>query len=166
MSKGIPGMLPLLKHVDTFARAEDGAVTVDWTVLAAAVVGLGVSTVAAVRTGVVNLGSDINGTLSSASIAELGALDGAAPFSYTRLFASDSLYSSWMSSFSGWPDATLLQMYGIYAAGAQTYLDSGQTVDAAYYTDLSYAMQQVLISRGQDVPDGGAALMDVYNQQI
>ena len=44
--------------IGNFLSDESGAVTVDWTVLAAAIVGLGIATVAAVRTGVVDLGDD------------------------------------------------------------------------------------------------------------
>lgn len=51
-----------------FLISDSGAVTVDWTVLAAAVVGLGVASVAAVRTGVGSLGSDISQSLSGASV--------------------------------------------------------------------------------------------------
>ncbi|MGR3434862.1 MAG: hypothetical protein ACU0CO_08260 [Shimia sp.] len=36
----------------TFRSAEDGAITVDWVVLTAAIVGLGVATVVAVRPGI------------------------------------------------------------------------------------------------------------------
>ncbi|MBN2759952.1 MAG: hypothetical protein JXQ79_05605 [Rhodobacteraceae bacterium] len=56
----------------SFILREDGAVTVDWVVLSAAIVGLGVSSVAAVRTGVGDLGTDIGNSLSNASIASLG----------------------------------------------------------------------------------------------
>lgn len=51
-----------------------GAVTVDWTVLAAAAVGLGLASVAAVRSGVVDLGGDVGASLSGASVAALGTL--------------------------------------------------------------------------------------------
>jgi len=57
-----------------FLRGESGAVTVDWTVLAASVVGLGLASAAAVRTGVVTLGGDIDGALAGANVAALGQL--------------------------------------------------------------------------------------------
>lgn len=57
-----------------FLSREDGALTVDWVVLAAAVVGLGVATVGSVRTGTQALGSDISTSLSSASVVTLGSL--------------------------------------------------------------------------------------------
>lgn len=54
-----------------FVATETGAVTVDWTVLAAAAVGLGLGAVAAVRSGVVSLGGEVEASLSGASVAAL-----------------------------------------------------------------------------------------------
>jgi hypothetical protein len=54
-----------------FVSSESGAVTVDWTVLTAAIVGLGISAAAAVRTGTTNLGQDVESSLSGASVADL-----------------------------------------------------------------------------------------------
>jgi hypothetical protein len=48
---------------------ESGAVTVDWTVLTASVVGLGLAAAAAVNLGVSSLGSDISNALSASSVA-------------------------------------------------------------------------------------------------
>ncbi len=59
-----------------FVNTDTGAVTVDWTVLAAAVVGLGIASVAAVRTGVVDLADGIEGSLSGAAVASLAAASG------------------------------------------------------------------------------------------
>ena len=61
-----------------FLIDESGAVTVDWVVLAAAVVGLGVGTVGAVRSGALSMGNDISTSLSNAAVASLGTL-GAVP---------------------------------------------------------------------------------------
>ncbi len=52
-----------------FIRNTDGAVTVDWVVLAAAVVGLGVTSVNVVRSGSNALAADIQTSLSDASVA-------------------------------------------------------------------------------------------------
>lgn len=57
-----------------FLRDESGALTVDWVVMAAAVVGLGVATVASVRSGTQALGTDVSNSLSSSSVASLGTL--------------------------------------------------------------------------------------------
>jgi len=57
-----------------FAAGESGAVTVDWVVLTAAIVGLGLAVVTSVRSGVSSLGTNISTSLSSASVATLGTL--------------------------------------------------------------------------------------------
>ncbi len=54
-----------------FLADETAAVTVDWVVLAAATVGFGLASVAAVRSGVVSLGSGIEDSLAGASVASL-----------------------------------------------------------------------------------------------
>jgi hypothetical protein len=53
----------------SFGQDEDGAVTVDWVVLTAAVVGLGVAALAAIRSGTGALTSKISAHLASQSIA-------------------------------------------------------------------------------------------------
>ena len=60
--------------IKTFLANESGAVTVDWVVLTAAIVGLGLAVVTSVRSGVSSLGTSISNSLSSASVATLGTL--------------------------------------------------------------------------------------------
>ncbi len=64
-------------HVRHFITSESGAVTVDWVVLTAATVGLGIATTAAVRTGTHDLSGDISTSLSGAEVASLGCLGSA-----------------------------------------------------------------------------------------
>ncbi|KAB2885699.1 MAG: hypothetical protein F9K34_04730 [Albidovulum sp.] len=60
--------MKLFKLAKKFNNEEDGAVTVDWVVLTAAVVGLGVAALAAVKKGTGSLTTKINSYLSSQSI--------------------------------------------------------------------------------------------------
>ena len=64
--------------IKNFAADESGAVTVDWVVLTAAIVGLGIAVIASVSTGVKDMGTNISTTLSSATINDLAGLDTAA----------------------------------------------------------------------------------------
>ena len=66
--------MKFLATLKTFAADESGAVTVDWVVLTAAIVGLGLAVITSVRTGVQSLGTDIQTSLTSASVATLGTL--------------------------------------------------------------------------------------------
>ncbi|NPD19514.1 hypothetical protein [Alterinioella nitratireducens] len=50
-------------YIKNFAKSESGAVTVDWVVLTAAIVGLGLAVMAVVSAGVEDLSGDIQGQL-------------------------------------------------------------------------------------------------------
>ena len=58
----------MLNFIKTFRADEDGAVTVDWVVLTAAIVGLGIAVLAAVKTGTVDMASDIGNGLQNAAV--------------------------------------------------------------------------------------------------
>lgn len=57
--------MKLFALINDFRNDEAGAVTVDWVVLTAAIVGLGIAVVASVRTGSTNVASAINTSLST-----------------------------------------------------------------------------------------------------
>jgi len=59
----------MFKLANKFRNDESGAVTVDWVVLTAAIVGLGIAVLAAVSDGLDNLSSDVETQLSGQSIS-------------------------------------------------------------------------------------------------
>ena len=61
--------MKLLKSALKLKTDESGAITVDWVVLTAAIVGLGIAVLAAVSTGVENLSNDIDTQLSGQGVA-------------------------------------------------------------------------------------------------
>ena len=66
----------MLSFTKRFSAAEDGAVTVDWVVMTAAMVGLGIVTLGAVRSGVAALESSLQVSLISGSIYDPNWLSG------------------------------------------------------------------------------------------
>ncbi|MCZ4353282.1 hypothetical protein O4H61_12205 [Roseovarius aestuarii] len=58
----------MIKFFKNFKKDEDGAVTVDWVVLTAAVVGLGVAGVTTVKSGVGTLASTISSGVGGTSL--------------------------------------------------------------------------------------------------
>ena len=60
--------MKIFTFVKNFKRDEDGAVTVDWVVLTAAIVGLGIAVLAAVSGGVEDLSTDISNQLVGQNI--------------------------------------------------------------------------------------------------
>ena len=59
----------MIKFIKKFRKDEEGAVTVDWVVLTAAVVGLGVAGVSTVSGGVNTLASSIQTGVSGKSVS-------------------------------------------------------------------------------------------------
>ncbi|PZX15399.1 Flp family type IVb pilin [Celeribacter halophilus] len=68
--------MKLFKFAKTFSRDEEGAVTVDWVVLTAAIVGLGIAVLTTVGGGVMDLGNAIGSDLSTTNTTDWGALTG------------------------------------------------------------------------------------------
>ncbi len=58
-------------NIKTFAADESGAVTVDWVVLTAAIVGLGIAVVASVRTGTTSVAGEISSSLDAGELPDL-----------------------------------------------------------------------------------------------
>ncbi|MEO9825233.1 MAG: hypothetical protein ABJF50_12525 [Paracoccaceae bacterium] len=54
-----------------FIQSEDGAVTVDWVVLTAAIIGLGLVVVTLIASGTTNVSSGVGASLSAATPADL-----------------------------------------------------------------------------------------------
>ena len=60
--------MKLYTFIKTFARDEDGAVTVDWVVLTAAIVGLGIAVLTSVSGGTTSLADKISSELGTMTI--------------------------------------------------------------------------------------------------
>lgn len=146
-----------------FLRDESGAVTVDWVVLAASVVGLGVASVTAVRTGVVDLSGEVSTSLSSASVASLGTLGGAtAEFAYALRHYSQAEHeaeASWI--INNWSDSTLLDSLPSYAQVVSNFINSGNNYHAGMYMDSLYAMHVAVEDRGLTWPDDVPTLAEL-----
>jgi Flp pilus assembly pilin Flp len=61
--------MTMLNKIDRFCDAEDGAVTVDWVVLTAGVVALGVMVVSLLTGNMGSVGARVNSFMSSTTIA-------------------------------------------------------------------------------------------------
>ncbi|MGB5559373.1 MAG: hypothetical protein WBN04_15345 [Paracoccaceae bacterium] len=60
--------MKLFKLAQNFKRDEDGAVTVDWVVLTAAIVGLGIAVLASVSGGTKDLAGKISSNLATMEV--------------------------------------------------------------------------------------------------
>ncbi|NDV01786.1 Flp family type IVb pilin [Pseudoroseicyclus tamaricis] len=60
----------MLNFINKFRADESGAVTVDWVVLTAAIVGLGIAVLGSIQTGAEGLATDIGGDLTGMETAD------------------------------------------------------------------------------------------------
>ena len=138
-----------------FLRDDTGAVTVDWTVLAAAVVGIGLASAASLRIGVADLGRDINSSLSAASVAglsTLGAGGAAEVYEHTLLSATQATYDRWLDVLDSYSDAALVGIYQTVAAYAVANIGSGSSI-VPLYIDLAAAIDEKMRDAGVVRPD-------------
>lgn len=121
-----PGLSAPLRR---FARRERGAITVDWTVLSGAAVGLGIGAVVLVSGGLGNLAGNIGDTLSGTTVSlapDAPGGEAAGPVLAVDLQAADQ--------------ATLQRIRGIGAARAVALLkardEDGLNLNTASRSDL------------------------------
>ncbi|SIO53928.1 Flp pilus assembly protein, pilin Flp [Rhodovulum sp. ES.010] len=66
--------MKLFELIKRFHSDESGAVTVDWVVLTAAIVGLGIAVLSTVGNGVQGLATNISTELSGTQVQDIGTL--------------------------------------------------------------------------------------------
>lgn len=144
-----------------FCKSESGAVTVDWVVLTAAIVGMGIASVAAVRMGTTTLGQGVNASLSGASLAAL-------EFPYMMQGLTAALVADRMAVYStasteqiiDWHRVRAASLVQLVAQGNHTHTGNWSNLSAGETLDVLYLHRQELMARGaypvDRVPDFNA----------
>lgn len=118
----------------SFISDDSGAVTVDWTVLTAAIVGLGISAAAAVRTGTVDLGQDIEAALSGATISDMS-------WAFARDLVSQNFADG---NFAGWSVARH-QVFGAWGDMLGPFGTETENNPLTYDVSLPAGMTDALV---------------------
>ncbi|MFO6465623.1 hypothetical protein ACK8OR_14610 [Jannaschia sp. KMU-145] len=118
----------------TFLSDDSGAVTVDWVVLTAALVGLGLAVMGVVSTGVQDISGDIDGQLKSDDIIQVAFTDGAASFeaAAAALGLDPSAEISGMTNLTNEQIGTAVASTAGAAAMSQAALDDFGAAYAAF----------------------------------
>lgn len=164
-------------NLTSFIRAESGAVTVDWVVLTAALVGLGMATTAVVSGGVSDLSSDIDTQLvnqgiitefasASASI-DWGAYAPISPQHGASWGAGgfDAEGRSWAeNTYDGWSQLDDAQLIATYSQN-YTYATTQATGSMETQTRADYVAvaQQIMMERGLEIPAGNQSAEEIRN---
>lgn len=132
-------------RVRTFLSSDDGAITVDWVVLTAGIVGLGLASAAAVRTGTSSLGTEIQTGLTGAAVAALGFL-GDDDFAWTP--RHQWYWDAINATVASRTDESLMRSVEHYAGNWRLGYDPG-----VYAPDAYAAAYMELIRRGVAIPE-------------
>lgn len=141
-----------------FMTDESGAVAVDWVVLTAGLVGLGIATLAVVSGGIENLSGDIGQELANIDVGALPFGAAAAAVVAVQDFAGYSLVGpqhseAWRNSeqdrFAAMDDAQLLADFETSFAIAQ----GGQYPHAQHETDRMGVMLGEMSRRGMEISE-------------
>ena len=149
-----------------FLAHDSGAVTVDWVVLCAAIVGLGVGATAAVRSGTLNLGGDIQTALGDASVG-LSCDEGSTGYDLRILSGDRAQYAEQLrEQMTRMSDDEVLAAYAETAEKTTILHDNGENADYVNEVlDYAYLYAQELENRRLDAPEGVQSF-DALNASI
>lgn len=147
-----------------FIRDEDGAVTVDWVVLTAAIVGLGIATYAVVSGGISDTSTDISSFMQEDHITtsfggDAGIVGGAFSLDggyVTLQFADVAALAAAVTHYEGLDDAVITAEYLSQYNGAVN--------GPNFNTSMDYlaAANAELARRGLDAPATDLSFEEVY----
>jgi hypothetical protein len=150
------------ESVDRFLQDQSGAITVDWVVMSAAVVGLGISGVTAVRVGTSALGTDISSGLSAASVVTLNDLSGAFATALTGLYFTAQEMQDLVDTYTEADQDKVLQNFLNTFQAAYDAMEDGDLVSAGMYLDYTAAALHALESSPKGAPEGQAEKLQYY----
>lgn len=138
-------------NIQHFAQDESGAVTVDWVVLTAAIVGLGIATYGVVSGGIKSLSGDVDTHLRTDWI---DTAFGAATWAYSPKNQEmwDVRMAELRADYSGAPRDKMVNL--------MRYLLDGDAVRPGQ-EDLYVAYQIVMEENGDSLPDGMPDMRDL-----
>ncbi|MCU4654150.1 hypothetical protein N8I71_14995 [Roseibacterium sp. SDUM158016] len=136
-----------MKRVAVFVSAESGAVTVDWVVLTAGIVGLGMATMGVVSGGVSDLSGDVDTQLTDQEITtEFAAAGGVDWVSGQWEMNNPGIYEEYTGWMAGFEDQQLLNHMNNMAQYSEAPPGSGHPVDT--YHDEYWIARDEAITRG------------------
>jgi Flp pilus assembly pilin Flp len=157
----------------SFLSDEAGATIVEWTTLGAAVVGFSIASVAAVQSGLINLGGNSGDSLQVSAVAYTDNVASGGPDVqmntngknvYTPLSTRKDEYAAFLYELAGKSEAELRSIYVSYLEEAEKLLAAGDKEGAAKYLDVAGAAASVMKDYRYALPDTETKLNQYYGQ--
>lgn len=145
-----------------FLRDAMGAVTVDWVVLTAATVGLGIAVVSQVRDGSFSLATAVSTTLGSVQLGPLSFRD---PTYIVQRLTPEQL-EQWTATFAAQTNAKLQASAQQRYDQFMSHLAAQQWTQAQTRMDYYHLIQQEMASRGVAPPSDLPTATGLYQTYL
>lgn len=149
-----------------FWTEDTGAITVDWFVMTAAVVGLGVGATTVVRSGTDALGTDVQSALNGAQVASLG-FDRAGLLQQNHVDHRLNIYPEQsVSTLTRWHQNRVADFMRSISQGNNEIGNSLTTFGAGQYLDIMRLQRDELMARGAYPVQGLMTYEEAYTLYI
>ncbi len=154
-------------NIKTFEQDENGAVTVDWVVLTAAIVGLGIATYTVVSGGVADASSDVSTQMTNqeivTSFGNAPASINLAEFSLLGPAHSEAWRTDQVAYYEGVDNDALLAAYAnSYPTAMRTGPHGGVESNVLHETDRIGVIEAEMASRGLARPEDNVSFTDLH----
>jgi hypothetical protein len=162
------GNLSRYRHI-AFWSDDSGAISVDWVVISAALIGLSVATISALRTEMTQMASSTAAFISTIGLGSdtgtpMSLVPDTPAYSLQRLDADAE--ASWTATFAAMSDTQLQAQVELRHTQFTTHLEAGQWSQALQRVDYYHLITQELSARGLPFPAGypnTETLFQMYN---
>ncbi|MCA2013165.1 hypothetical protein LCM17_16840 [Cereibacter sphaeroides] len=152
-------MKSLLQH---WWRRDVGTITVDWVVVSAAVVGLGLATIAAVRSGSNGNFQAGHAGISTASILPVAHTpEGEGMVAWSLLTMSEPMFDAHLSFFAEVDQRTRDLYYADYASMVTAMIAAQDVHSAGLYLDAMAAVLRATANAGAVIHTEGPTITDL-----
>lgn len=152
-------MKSLVKH---WWNREGGTLSVDWVVVSAAVVGLGLASVAAIRSGSTTGGFSAQGGIATASILPMASqAPGSDGLQWSLLTMSQPMFEAHLAFFGEVDQATRNLYYVDYASMVSAMITARDVHSAGLYLDAMAAVVRATNAAGEVLTVSGPTITDL-----
>ena len=162
------------KLYSDFVIDENGGVILDWTVMGAAIIGLGIAAVAAVQTGLIGAGGRTAGSFAATTSPFTAAVLGSGGDvqindvngSYIPIATDQSMFMSYLYELADKSRDDLSSLYRQYIDQATAFLRAGDYEVARASLDVAGAISEVMSDYRYPVPKTDPSFEEIYGALV
>jgi len=147
----------LIQKVEAFKKCDSGAVTVDWVVLTAAIVGIAMAVIALISSGISGASNGVNDDLNSAGSLAASLFGSSA----ASVFGVDSGYQAfdfrYDESYNEGLVASTVELTSLYDSAYNMALEEPNP----WNLDELAGYERAMVEQGVDIPEGNSSATEL-----